>query len=37
MLYVADTYSIIWFLTSDKRLGKAAKIVFEKADMGKLS
>jgi len=36
MLYVADTHSIIWFLTKDERLGKKAKDILEKADEGKV-
>lgn len=35
MLYVADTHSIIWFLTNDDRLGKKAKEILERADEGK--
>ena len=36
MLYVADTHSLIWFLTDDKRLGKQAREIYEKADLGKV-
>ena len=36
MLYVADTHGFIWFLTDDKRLGKKAKEIFERADEGKV-
>jgi len=36
MLYVADTHSIIWFLTDDRRLGEKAKGILEKADEGKV-
>jgi len=36
MLYVSDTHSLIWFLTDDKRLGKKAKDIFEKADLGEV-
>src|SRR3989338_2411369 len=36
MIYVADTHSLIWFLTDDKKLGNKAKEVLEKADEGKL-
>ena len=32
MLYVADTHSLIWFLTNDTRLGKRAAEVFRQAD-----
>ena len=36
MLYVADTHSLIWFLTDDKKLGTKAKEILEKADEGKV-
>ncbi len=35
MLYVADTHSLVWFLTDDKRLGAKAKEILERADEGK--
>ncbi|MBI2545716.1 PIN domain-containing protein [Candidatus Woesearchaeota archaeon] len=35
MLYVADTHSLIWFLTDDRRLGKHAREVFNETDSGK--
>ena len=36
MLYIADTHSLVWFLTDDKRLGYKAKEILEKADEGKV-
>jgi len=36
MPYVADTHSLIWFLTDDKRLGAKAKDILERADEGKV-
>ena len=36
MLYVADTHSIIWFLTDDKKIGNKAKEILDKADEGKV-
>ena len=36
MLYVADTHTIIWFLSNDTRLGNQAKKILEKADEGKV-
>lgn len=27
--YIVDTHALIWYLTSDARLGKAAKAVFD--------
>jgi len=35
MFYVTDTHSLIWFLTNDSRLGKKAKEIFERTDLGK--
>ena len=34
MYYVADTHSLIWYLTDDKRLSKNAYSIFEKCDKG---
>ncbi|MDO8570971.1 MAG: PIN domain-containing protein [Candidatus Daviesbacteria bacterium] len=34
MLYVADTHSLIWFLTNDPKLGNNALGIFQKADKG---
>ena len=36
MIYVADTHSLIWFLTDDKKLGSKAKEALEKADEGRV-
>ena len=33
-MYVADTHSLIWYMTEDRRLGNDAKRTFEKADKG---
>ncbi len=35
MYYVTDTHSLIWYLAEDKKLGKKAFSLFEKADDGK--
>jgi PIN domain nuclease of toxin-antitoxin system len=32
MDYVTDTHSLVWYLTNDKRLGKKALAIFDKAD-----
>jgi len=32
MYYVTDTHSLIWYLTNDKRIGKKAYSMFNKAD-----
>ena len=34
MHYVTDTHGLIWYLTGDKKLGKKALNLFEKADEG---
>ena len=34
-MYVTDTSAFVWFLTSDKRLGKSALRIFRMADYGK--
>ncbi len=34
MIYVTDTHSFLWYLSGDKRLGKGAKSVFDKAENG---
>ena len=36
MYYVADTHSLIWYLTEDKKLGKKALSIFVKADRGEV-
>ena len=35
MIYTADTHSIIWFLTKDRKLGYEALKAFRSADEGK--
>lgn len=35
MLYVADTHSLIWFLSDPKKLGKNASKIFDKAEEGR--
>ena len=35
MIYTADTHSIIWFLTKDRKLGNEALKAFRSADEGK--
>jgi len=34
MPYVLDTHALIWFLTSDNKLGKKALELLRRADMG---
>lgn len=34
-MYVADTHSLLWFLTDDERLSKKAKEIFRLCDQGK--
>lgn len=34
MIYVADTHSLIWFLTSDDNLSQKARTAFERAEEG---
>jgi predicted nucleic acid-binding protein len=34
MIYVADTHPFLWYLSGDKRLGKAVKLVFDEAEDG---
>ena len=34
MYYVADAHGIIWYLTEDKKLGKKANSIFNRADNG---
>lgn len=34
--YVTDTHSLVWYLTSDVRLGKAAKEIFAACERGTL-
>ncbi|MBU4038084.1 MAG: PIN domain-containing protein [Proteobacteria bacterium] len=33
-IFVIDTHALLWYLTEDKRLGKKAFKIFEKADKG---
>jgi PIN domain nuclease of toxin-antitoxin system len=33
-IFVTDTHALLWYLTEDKRLGKKALKIFEKADKG---
>ncbi len=35
MIYVADTHSLVWFLTEDKKLGKEVLVIFQNTDAGK--
>lgn len=35
MYYVTDAHGLVWHLTEDKRLGKNALMIFDKADKGK--
>ena len=37
MTYVTDTHPLFWFLTNNKRLSSNARILFEKAEIGKSS
>lgn len=34
MAYVTDTHALVWYFTGDKRLGAAAKKVFDEATAG---
>tara|TARA_Y100000310_G_scaffold332097_1_gene407013 strand:+ start:1533 stop:1922 length:390 start_codon:yes stop_codon:yes gene_type:complete len=36
MYFATDAHSLIWYLTDDKRLGKEALAIFEKADNGEV-
>lgn len=33
--YVTDTHALLWYLTDDKRLSKAARRVFEEGEQGR--
>lgn len=33
-VFVADTHALLWHLTEDKRLGKKAREIFDRADRG---
>lgn len=37
MLYIADTHSLVWFLSEDSQLGEKAKKIFENVEQGKAS
>jgi predicted nucleic acid-binding protein len=37
MLYVTDTHPFLWHLSNDKRLGKEAKSLFDRAERGEAS
>ncbi|MBU1501603.1 MAG: PIN domain-containing protein [Nanoarchaeota archaeon] len=37
MDYVTDTHGLIWYLTNNKKLGRKAEILFERADKGKIT
>jgi len=37
MNYVTDTHGLIWYLTGNKKLGKEALNLFEKADKGDIT
>ena len=34
MIYVADTHAFLWHLAEDKRLGRAARAIFQSAEQG---
>ncbi|MBI2972051.1 MAG: PIN domain-containing protein [Candidatus Aenigmarchaeota archaeon] len=34
MVYVTDTHPFLWYLAEDKRLSKAAKVVFDSVEAG---
>ncbi len=34
MTHVADTHAFLWYLTEDRRLGAAARLIFESAERG---